>query len=290
MNENTNITQSTVVNPLENSTQVVNVDTLTQSIVTAQKQVANEEVKASSNTTTVQLPSNGLMNPNIKEVTLKRMSTLQSKTLFTSNDPNYLTTLILDCIIEPANITINDLHPNDIVYLLFILRYISSPKNVLQSWRCDNPLCLKEFETQVKIPELSVDYATPGEYDLSIKLPDCGDILEFRILSEGDLTNSDKIADRQIRQFNIEDDKWHKLISKIGYMITTKNGLEFENFKDKITYLESLSAYDFDTFNKVYNDVISSFGLNRKYVDTCPHCQEPVEVEAYIAPDFFRLV
>lgn len=289
MTGETNITQKTVINPLGDNTNLTQED-LTKSMVQAQKEVANAEVKANSNTTTVQLPSNGLMNPNIKEVTLKRMSTLQSKTLFTSNDPNYLTTLILDCIVEPANITISDLHPNDIVYLIFILRYISSPKNIIQTWRCDNPRCLKEFETQVKVRELEVDYATPDKYNLTVKLPDSGDTLGFKILSEGDLTNCEKIADRQIRQFNIQDDKWHKLISKIGYMIVTKNDLEFESFKDKINYLESLSAYDFDTFNKAYNDVISSFGLNRKYVDTCPHCGEPVEVEAYIAPDFFRLV
>ena len=73
-------------------------------------------------------------------------------------------------------------------------------------------------------------------------------------------------------------------------MVTARNGLEFDSFKDKIKYLESLSAYDFDTFNQAYNDIISSFGLDRNYVDTCPHCGEPVEVEAYIAPEFFRLV
>lgn len=289
MTEQTNLSQRTVINPLGDNTQITQ-EELTQSMVQAQKEITAAEVKANSNTTTVRLPSNGLMNPNITEVTLKRMTTLQSKTLFTSNDPNYLTTLIMDCIVEPTNITVNDLHPNDIVYLVFILRHISSPKNVIQNWRCDNPRCLREFETQVKVQELSVDYATPDKYNLFVKLPDSGDTLEFRILSEGALTDCEKIAERQIRQFNIQDDKWHKLISKIGYMITTKNGAEFETFKDKINYLESLSAYDFDTFNKAYNEIISSFGLNRKYVDTCPHCKEPVEVEAYIAPDFFRLV
>ena len=277
--------QKTILDPLSGSN-----PELTQSMIQAQKEVKNEEVKANSNTTRVQLPSNGLMNPNITEVTLKRMTTLQSKTLFTSTDPNYLTTLVLDCIVEPSNITTNDLHPNDIVYLIFVLRHISSPKNITQNWRCDNPRCLKEFETQVKIPELVVNYANPQSYNLEIKLPDCGDKLSFRILSEGDLTNCDKIADRQIRQFNIEDAKWHKLISKIAYMITAKNDLEFDSFKDKVSFLESLSAYDFDTFNKAYNDIIASFGLDRKYMDTCPHCKEPVEVEAYIAPDFFRLV
>lgn len=288
MNE-TNINQQTVLDPLAQATQMTQSE-LTKAVVQAEKEVRNAEIKANSNTITVKLPSNGLINPNITEVTLKRMSALQSKTLFTSNDPNYLTTLIMDCIVEPSNITPKDLHPNDVVYLLFILRHISSPKNVTQTWRCDNPRCLKQFQTQVKIQELPVEYATPDKYDLSIKLPDSGDVLEFKILSEGELTDCQKIAERQVRQFEIQDEQWHVMISKIAYMITTKNGLEFEKFKDKVEYLESLSAYDFDSFNKAYNDIISTFGLNRKYIDTCPHCNEPVEVEAYIAPDFFRLV
>ena len=288
MNE-TNINQQTVLDPLAQATNLTQPE-LTQAIVQAEKEIKNAEIKANSNTITVKLPSNGLINPNITEVTLKRMSALQSKTLFTSNDPNYLTTLILDCIVDPSNITPKDLHPNDVVYLIFILRHISSPKNVMQTWRCDNQRCLKQFQTQVKIQELNVNYATPESYVLSTKLPDCGDDIEFKILSEGELTDCEKIAERQIRQFDIDNETWHKMISKIAYMITTKNGLEFEKFKDKVEYLESLSAYDFDSFNKVYNDIISTFGLDRKYVDTCPHCNEPVEVEAYIAPDFFRLV
>lgn len=279
----------TILEPLA-EVQTTQQEALTEAIVEADKKIKSEEVQANSNTTTVKLPSNGLLNPNITEVTLKRMTTLQSKTLFTSSDPNYLTKLIMECIVEPTNITTKDLHPNDIVYLIFMLRYISSPKNIIQNWRCDNNLCLKPFDSQVKIPELKVNYAKPEEYKLSIKLPDAGDTLEFRILSEGDLTECEKIADRQIKQNNIEDAQWHKIISKIAYMITTKNGLEFDTFKDKITYLESLSAYDFETFNEAYNKIISSFGLDRTYIDTCPHCGEPVEVEAYIAPEFFRLV
>lgn len=278
-----------ILDPLGSTTQITK-EEVAEAVVEAEKEIKAQEVKATSNTTTVKLPSNGLMNPNITEVTLKRMSALQSKTLFTSNDPNYLTTLIMDCIVEPANITTKDLHPHDIVYLIFILRHISSPKNITENWRCDNPRCLKEFTTQVKVPELKVNYANVGSYNMSITLPDCGDTLQFQILSEGDITNCDKIADRQIRQFNIDDEAWHKLISKLAYMIVTKNDLEFKDFKEKVDYLESLSAYDFDTFNQAYNDIISSFGLERKYIDTCPHCSEPVEVEAYIAPEFFRLV
>ena len=52
----------------------VSQEVLTKSIVEAEKQLKKEEIKATSNTTTVQLPSNGLINPNITEVTLRRMT------------------------------------------------------------------------------------------------------------------------------------------------------------------------------------------------------------------------
>ena len=64
-----------------------------ETLQTTKKQERADEIKATQATTRVKLPSNGLINPNITEVTLKRMTTMQSKTLFTNNDPNFLTTL-----------------------------------------------------------------------------------------------------------------------------------------------------------------------------------------------------
>lgn len=284
--------QQEVSNTPQNET-AINPTVSPEDIATAIKTVDAEVVRANSNTTTVQLPSNGLMNPSIKEVTLKRMSVKQSKTLFTSKDPNYLTTLVMDCIVEPVNIRREDLHPNDIVYLLFILRRISSPKNVVQKVYCNNPRCRHEFTTPVNVDQLKVNYATPSEYKFSVKLPDAQDTIQFRILSEGQLINCDKIAERQIKQYEIKDEEeadWHRLISKTAYMFVSKNDLEFDQFKDKIDYIETLSAFDFATFNKAYNDIVNSFGLDRKFIVTCPKCGEVQEVEAYVAPDFFLLV
>lgn len=270
-------------------------EAVTDATANAIKQVEAEKVKASSNTTTVKLPSNGLINPNITEVTLRRMSVKESKTLYTSKDPNYLTALILSCIVEPTNITEFDLHPNDVVYLIFILRHISSPRNVVQKVMCSNPDCQKLFDAQVIVPDLKVNYATL-DYNYHVDLPDAGDKIAFHILSEGDLTNCEKITDRHIRQKNLQDTlddgevQWEKTLAKIAYMIDTKNELEFKDFDEKVKYLESLSAYDFELFNKAYNDIISSFGLDRSFYTECPHCKEEVEVQAYIAPDFFQLV
>ena len=234
-----------------NQTQIS--EELKDSLVTATKEVESEKIKTSENTTTVQLPSNGLINPRIKEVTLRRMTVKESKTLYTSNDPNYLATLVTGCIIEPVNISTKDLHPNDVIYLTYILRYISTPKNLEQQVACTNPQCRKIFKTSVDIPNLKVNYATPDKYDFSVKLPDCKDRLKFRILSEYDIVNCEKISTRKVK-------------------------------------LENLSAYDFESFNKAYNEITKSFGINRKFYTECPHCKDAVEVEAYIAPDFFQLV
>lgn len=267
-------------------------DEILEALETSRKQKAADEIKATQNTTTVKLPSNGLINPKITEVTLKRMSTKQAKALFTSNDPNYLTTLLLSCIVEPVNITANDLHSNDIIYLLFILRYISSPKILTQRTICSKPTCQNEYDADIKINELKVNYAIPDEYKLNCKLPDSGDIVEFKILSEGELINCENIANRKIKQDKIpvDDENWVRMTSKIAYMIKTINDKEFDTFTDKLKYLEDLSYYDFEYFNKIYNDIISSFGLERNVVSTCPKCGEPNEVFVYISPEFFRLV
>lgn len=271
--------------------QETNENTITKDVlVEAAKEQEAAKIKVTENTTIVQLPSNGLINPNIKEVTLRRMTTKEAKTLLTSNDPNYLTTLLVGCIVDPVGITTKDLHPNDIIYLLFILRYISSPKSIRQMVYCKTRGCKKSFETDVNVQALQVSYATPESYDFTVTLPDAGDKIKFKILSEFDITNSEKISQRKIKQQNIEEDDWFTYISKEACMLVSKNDEDFEDFDSKVKYLEGLSMYDFDTFNQAYIDITSSFGLNRKFMVECPKCKEDIEVEAYIAPDFFRLV
>lgn len=241
-------------------------------------------------TTTVKLPSNGLMNPEVTQVTLKRMSTQQTKTLYTSKDPNFLTTLIKGCVVVPVNFSLNDLHPNDVIYLCFMLRYISSPKNLQQKAVCSE--CGNFYDVDVKIPELKVKYSEYKSNDFKTKLADSGDIISFKILSEGEIQHCEQIARRRAKQKELsnEDTTWEILLSKIAYMITSKNGEPFEDFEDKYKYILDLSAFDFESLNKEYTNVTESFGLDRKFISDCPKCGNSDEVEAYIAPDFFRLV
>lgn len=269
-----------------------NKEEILESLENSRKQEKANEIKATENTTTVKLPSNGLINHNITEVTLRRMTTKQAKALFTTSDSNYLTTLLMSCIVEPVNIKTTDLHSNDIIYLLFILRYISSPKQLEQRVYCTNPVCRHDYIEKIDIQKLKVDYATPEKYVLNCKLPDSGDVIEFKILSEGELINCENIANRKIKQEGVKpsDEDWTRAISKIAYMIKTVNDKEFDTFKEKLDYLENLSYYDFEFFNKKYNDIITSFGVDRKLISTCPECNNTNEVMVYISPDFFRLI
>lgn len=248
------------------------------------------EVLTNESTTTVKLPSNGLMNPEVTNVTLKRMTTLQTKTLYTSKDPNFLTSLIKGCIVSPVNFSLNDVHPNDVIYLCFMLRYISSPKNPQQKVSCTE--CGHIYDVDIRIPELKVNYAEFKENNFKVKLEDCGDTVSFKILSEGEIQHCEQIARRRAKQKELsgDDTTWEMLLSKIAYMIISKNGEPFEDFDDKYKYIQELSAFDFESFNKAYTDTTESFGLDRKFITDCPECGNSDEVEAYIAPDFFRLV
>ena len=248
------------------------------------------EVLTNESTTTVKLPSNGLMNPEVTNVTLKRMSTQQTKTLYTSKDPNFLTTLIKGCVVSPVNFSLNDVHPNDVIYLCFMLRYISSPKNLQQKVRCSE--CGNLYDTDIKIQNLKVNYCDSKENSFKVKLEDTGDSITFKILSEGEIQHCEQIARRRAKQKDLSGDDvvWEILVSKIAYMITSKNGEPFEDFEDKYKYVLDLSAFDFETLNKEYTDITNSFGLDRKLISDCPKCGCSDEVEAYIAPDFFRLV
>lgn len=265
-------------------------ETIQEAVTEAIKVTENEKVLTRSNTTTVQLPSNGLLNKNITEITLRKMSVREMKTLHTSSDPNFLTTLLLGCIVKPTKIVVDDLHPNDIIYLLFVLRYISSPKDIVQESVC--PTCRKAVEVPVKVPELSVNYFSGEMNDFEVTLPECGDKITFRLLSEGEITEKEKLAKRKAKQQELSEDDtyWYILFTRTAHWLVCKNDVEFENFKEKSEFLENLSAYDFETLRLAYSNEVEKFGLNRKFIATCSNCKDEIEVEAYIAPDFFRLV
>ena len=269
---------------------IMNSEDIVTSTKTAIVEASRDETISNRATTTVKLPSNGLINPNVAQVTLKRMTVLQAKTLYSSLDANYLASLIKGCIIDPANISLDDIHPNDIIYLAFVLRHISSPKNVVQKVKCEE--CGKLYDASVNIPSLKVNYYDPKDKKFTVKLNDAGDELKFKVLSEGELQHCEKIAQRKNRQSDLSEDEaaWELLISKLCYMIQTKNDEPFEDFDAKRDYIQSLSAYDFQTFNQAYADVTESFGLDRKFISECSGCGATNEVEAIIPPDFFRLV
>lgn len=265
-------------------------DSILESTKNAINEASRDETISNKATTTVKLPSNGLINPNVTQVTLKRMTVLQAKTLYSSLDANYLSALIKGCIVDPVDISLNDIHPNDIIYLAFVLRHISSPKNVVQKVRCEE--CGKLYDASINIPDLKVNYYDPKGKNFNVDLPDSGDRVHFKILSEGALQNCEKIAQRKQRQESVSQDEanWDLLISKLCYMLESKNDEPFEDFDKKKDYIMSLSAYDFQTFNKAYTDIVDTFGLDRKFISECPSCNTSNEDEALIPPDFFRLV
>ena len=88
----------------------------------------------------------------------------------------------------------------------------------------------------------------------------------------------------------VSEEDWTRMISKISYMIKTVNEKEFNTFNEKLEYLENLSYYDFEYFNKIYTDIINSFGIERNVISTCPECGNTNEVYVYISPEFFRLI
>lgn len=275
---------------MEQENERITQEQIRDTVVEAAKEVESTKIVRTQNTTTVDLPSNGLMNKNITRVTLRKMSVMEMKTLHTSMDPNYLSNLILSVITEPSNITLEDLHPNDVIYLLFVLRYISSPKNITQLAEC--PTCKRGIEFQVSVQELDVNYSKEDDNEFSVTLPECGDKLTFKILSEGSIIDTERIAQRKAKQQNLseEDTAWSLILAKTSYWLMTKNDLDFEKFNDKLEYISSLSAYDFETLRVAYAKEVEKFGLDRKIITTCDNCKDEIEVEAYISPDFFRLV
>lgn len=233
----------------------------------------------------VQLPSNGYFG-GPKEVTIRAMTTKEEKIILSARDFSVFTQLVKSCIVDPEDIDMGLLHQNDIMYLVYALRELTFGSTYVQEVEC--PECGFKQETEIDINEMNITYLESDGLDekLLVKLPVNGDELQLKLLSSGDINRLDKQVKNKTTKGKILDPEAYEFTIKLMETILTKNGEDFESFEDKRNYVDTLNLKDLVAIQNTLNKI--EFGLDPSVVITCNKCNEDVEVNGLICPEFFR--
>lgn len=234
---------------------------------------------------TYKVPSAGLFG-GPTEVTLRPMTTKEEKIIYTSRDMSFIEKIVKSCIVEPKNVDIDLLHPNDITYLLYMIRELTFGPNYKQKMQC--PYCGLRQDIEIDITEMTYEILDLESLDekLNVKLPICGDTVQLKLLSQGDFNHIDEYIKRLVRQNKLEDPEGYKYVYRFAKMIKTINGEEKEDIKDVISYVDNLNMRDFGAIKDVLQDI--PIGINTLNIRKCRNCGEEVEVFGAAVPEFFR--
>ena len=239
----------------------------------------------------VELPSQGYFGGPTK-VRIRRMTIREEEILYLSDDnPTYLDDIALSCIVSPKNISLNVLHPNDLMYLLYAIRNISFDSQYKQNSIC--PMCRQAHLETVDITQLPINFLDADYVNLlkEVRLPLSGDTIGIKVLTEGELLALDEKIQHEIRAKKINDTKKAKLYEfqmRREAVINTVNGEPFKDLETKRNYINAMASKDYNKIVNVSSLIRDSFGLDRRLEVKCPYCKRPYESEASIVPEFFR--
>lgn len=234
---------------------------------------------------TYKVPSAGLFG-GPTEVTLRPMTTKEEKIIYTSRDMSFIEKIVKSCIVEPKNVDIDLLHPNDITYLLYMIRELTFGPNYKQKMQC--PYCGLRQDIEIDITEMTYEILDLESLDekLNVKLPVCGDTVQLKLLSQGDFNHIDEYIKRLVRQNKLEDPEGYKYVYRFAKMIKTINGEEKEDIKEVISYVDNLNMRDFGAIKETLQNI--PIGINTLNIRKCRNCGEEVEVFGAAVPEFFR--
>ena len=239
----------------------------------------------------VDLPSQGYFGGPSK-VKIRRMTMREEEILYLSDsNPQYLDDLALSCIVSPANISLDVLHPNDLLCILFAIRNISFDATYKQNSIC--PLCRNAHIETIDITQLPIRYLDKTYVDTmrQVKLPLSGDVVTINVLTEGQLLKLDEKIQREIKTNKITDPNQSKLYAlqlRREALIDKVNGEDFNSLEEKRAYINSMLSKDYNKISNASNKIRESFGIDREFEVKCPSCNRPYESEAVMVPEFFR--
>lgn len=241
--------------------------------------------------TTIELPSQGYFG-GPKKVQIRPMTVREEEILYLSEDnPTYLDDIALSCIVSPKGVTLDQLHPNDLLYILYAIRNISFGPEYKQNSIC--PTCRMNNLVTVDITKMPLDYLDRDYIDImkEVQLRDKNDKVTVNIPTEGELLRLDEAVKDGIKRNKIVDANQARIFefrTRRDAHILAVNGQDFKDKKSKEAYMESLTSRDYNLITGAATTIRDSFGLDRSIEVKCNNCKRTYESEAAIVPEFFR--
>lgn len=231
------------------------------------------------------IPSNGYFG-GPKEVVLRNMTTKEEKIIYNAKDYSFLERIIESCCVQPRDLDINTLHPNDILYLTYVLRDLTFGNTYEQEIVC--PECGFRQTVTIDIAKMEALYLETEELDekLTVTLPYSGDVVKLKILSNADINAITKEIKMLTNKGKLKDPETYEFILKMCASIETINGEEITDKEQKRGYVDTMHMKDSRAIQNALNQI--SFGIDTSNIVTCSKCGEDVEVAGLICPEFFR--
>lgn len=233
----------------------------------------------------LEVPSNGYFG-GPKEVTMRGITTNEEKMIYTATDFSFIKQLVKSCCIEPKNLDVDKLHPNDIVYLVFALREMTFGATYPQSVECKNCGFRQDVDIDITKMEYNILDLDTLDEKLEVTLPASGDKVKLKLVSQGEIDAIEKEVKREADRGKLKDPEGWLFLKKFANVLDTVNGESFETETDKINYVRNMSMRDSNKINKAMSEI--KFGIDQRLYFECQHCHEEMEVTGYMAPEFFH--
>lgn len=234
---------------------------------------------------TYKVPSAGLFG-GPTEVTLRPMTTKEEKIIYTARDMSFIKKIVKSCIIEPKDVDISKLHPNDITFLLYMLRELTFGPKYRQKTQCEHCGLLQDIE--IDITEMTYEMLDTDTLSdkLKVELPFNKDTIQLKLLSQGDFDNISEHIKKLSRQNRLKDAEGYEYIYRFAKMIDSINGIQKTDIREVIEYIDNLNLRDFDAIKKTLSEI--PLGINTLNIRECANCGQEMEVFGAAVPEFFR--
>lgn len=249
---------------------------------------------------TFQVPSNGYFG-DIKEITMRSMTTKEEKLLYQSNDFSFIQKIIRSCTTSPAFVDFYKLGPADVHYLMFALRELTFGPTYDQEHVC--PECNSKQTIQMDITQFEYTLMDPAkaEEELQCTLPVNKDFVKLHLISQGKIDEIERDIKNKVAKGSIKDPAGHQMVVKLANCIDyirpkdVKEPVEGEegslvdcitSEKDKVEYLNKLHLRDLNMIQRTLAKV--NYGLDTTIGVNCQNCDALMEVTGAYCPEFFR--
>ena len=235
--------------------------------------------------TTVTLPTNGFFyeDSDIKEITLRDITTKEEKMLLGSTGDDTTVNIIKSCIVNPKNLDINNLIAADLHFLLMKLRIHTYGPEYKVTFTC--PSCGQSEIAVVNLDELPVYTLTEQfEIPMEFELPVSEDTLGCRLLTQRDVKYINQVAKRATKQSPGNRQQAAYSVRQARHIMTI-NGNPVTD-PEAQNYVQNMHGKDSAYFWWKINE--KQIGYDTSIEHRCSNCGNEFESTLPINAEFFR--